>query len=85
MNYVKKVDVINTINSQIFMKPATKERLRQTVEAIPATDVVSEIFTEIDSCIDYIEEQIEEDKLPDVFVSVKEDIAFLKKKYIGEG
>ena len=84
MTYVKKEDVIKAINSQIFMKPATKERLYQTVNAVTTADVVCKIFNEIESCIEYIEDQIE-DKLPDCFISVKEDIAFLKQKYIGEG
>ena len=84
MSYVKKEDVIKTINDQIFMKPAAKGRLRQTINDIPAVDIVRDIFSEIESCVEYIEDQIE-DKLPDCLLSVKEDIAFLKQKYIGEG
>lgn len=81
MSYVKKEEVINAINSQIFMKPSTRERLYQTVNSVPTVDIVCEIFDEIESCI---EEQIE-DKLPGAFVSVKEDLGFLRKKYAGEG
>ena len=84
MSYVKKEDVVKAINSQVFMNLATKERLYQTVNAVPTADVVRDIFAEIESCIEYIEEQIE-DKLPDAFLSVKEDIDYLRKKYVGEG
>ena len=84
MSYVNKEDIIKAINVQVFMKPATKERLYQTVNAVPTVDVVHDIFAEIESCIEYIEEQIEEG-LPDAFVSVKEDVEFLRKKYVGEG
>lgn len=83
MSYVKKEDVIKAINSQVFMKPATKERLYQTVNSVPTADVACKIFDEIDSCIEYIEEQIE-GGLPDAFLSLKEDIEFLRKKYVGE-
>ena len=45
---------------------------------------VSEIFDEIKSCLDYIEEQIE-GELPDAFLSVKEDIEFLRNKFVLKG
>ena len=41
--------------------------------------IAKEIFSELRSCIDYIEGQLEE--VPDCFVSVKEDIAVLEKKF----
>lgn len=40
-----------------------------------------EIFSELRSCVDYIEEQLPEGELPSAFVSLKEDIAALEKKY----
>lgn len=40
-----------------------------------------EIFSELWSCVDYIEEQLPEGVLPSAFVSLKEDIAALEKKY----
>lgn len=43
-----------------------------------------EIFSELRSCVDYIEEQLPEGELPSAFVSLKEDIAALEKKYVGE-
>lgn len=47
------------------------------------TELPKEIFSEIRSCVDYIEEQLPEGELPDAFVSLKEDIAMLDKKYVG--
>ena len=43
------------------------------------SEVAREIFEEIASCIDYIEEQL--DVIPDAFASLKEDIAVIQKKY----
>ena len=44
--------------------------------------IAKEIFSELRSCIDYIEGQLEE--VPDCFVSVKEDIAVLERKFTEE-
>ena len=43
-------------------------------------EMAREIFEEIASCLDYIEEQL--DNIPDCFLCVKEDIAELEKKYV---
>ena len=45
-------------------------------------DIAKEIFAEIRSCLNYIEEQL--DEIPDCFVSVKEDIAVLEKRFTEE-
>ena len=45
-------------------------------------DIARKIFAELDSCLDYIEEQL--DQTPDAFICVREDLAELKKKYTEE-
>ena len=45
---------------------------------------VREIFTEIYSSLDYIEEQMDPDEIPECFFSVREDIDSLKEKFEGE-
>ena len=48
-------------------------------------DTVREIFTEIYSSLDYIEEQMDPDEIPECFFSVREDIDALQVKFEGEG
>lgn len=62
------------VNRAITMREKTL-RIIETIKA----ETVREIFAEIESCLDYIEEQL--DDIPDSFTCVKEDIATLKKKY----
>lgn len=47
-------------------------------------NTVREIFTEIYSSLDYIEEQMDPDEIPECFFSVREDIDSLKEKFEGE-
>lgn len=49
------------------------------------TDVVREIFKEIYSSLNYIEEQMEPEEIPECFFSVREDINALKEKFESEG
>ena len=44
-------------------------------------ETVREIFGEIYSCLDYIEEQMEPEEIPECFFSVREDIEALKIKF----
>lgn len=62
------------VNRAITMR----EKTLQIVETAKAK-AAEEIFAEIESCLDYIEEQL--DDIPDAFLCVKDDIATLKKKY----
>lgn len=48
-------------------------------------DSVREIFKEIYSSLDYIEEQMEPEEIPECFFSVREDINALKEKFESEG
>lgn len=48
-------------------------------------DTVREIFKEIYSSCDYIEEQMEPEEIPECFFSVREDIDALKVRFEGEG
>lgn len=48
-------------------------------------DTVREIFGNIYSSLDYIEEQMDPDEIPECFFSVREDIDALKVTYEGEG
>ena len=48
-------------------------------------DTVREIFSEIYSSLDYIEEQMEPEEIPECFFSVREDIEALKIKFEREG
>lgn len=48
-------------------------------------DTVREIFKEIYSSLDYIEEQMEPEEIPECFFSVREDINALKEKFESEG
>ena len=49
------------------------------------SDTVREIFKEIYSSLDYIEEQMEPEEIPECFFSVREDINALKEKFESEG
>ena len=42
-------------------------------------DLIKEIFNELDSCVCYIEDQL--DSVPDCFSALKEDISVLKDRY----
>ena len=48
-------------------------------------NTVREIFKEIYSSLDYIEEQMEPEEIPECFFSVREDIEALKEKFESEG
>ncbi|MBR2474180.1 MAG: hypothetical protein IKB51_04030 [Clostridia bacterium] len=48
-------------------------------------NTVREIFKEIYSSLDYIEEQMEPEEIPECFFSVREDINALKEKFESEG
>ena len=65
------------VNRAITMREKTL-RIIETIK----TDTAKAIFEEIESCLDYIEEQL--DEIPDSFLCVKEDISALKMKYIEE-
>lgn len=45
-------------------------------------EVAKKIFAELESCLDYIEEQL--DETPDAFLCVREDLEALKQKYAEE-
>lgn len=59
------------------------ERVGEEIQVIKA-NTVREIFTEIYSSLDYIEEQMDPDEIPECFFSVREDIDSLKEKFEGE-
>lgn len=65
------------VNRAITMREKTL-RIVETAKAKAA----EEIFAEIESCLDYIEEQL--DDVPYSFSCVKEDITALKMKYTQE-
>jgi len=48
-------------------------------------NTVRKIFKEIYSSLDYIEEQMEPEEIPECFFSVREDINALKVRFEGEG
>ena len=56
-----------------------------TAAVAPIADTVREIFKEIYSSLDYIEEQMEPEEIPECFFSVREDINALKEKFESEG
>lgn len=62
-----------------FIVLEAPETERERLIARAKLETAREIFAEIESCLDYIEEQL--DDIPDAFLCVKDDIAELKKKY----
>ena len=58
----------------------TIKSLIETIKDVKA-DTVREIFKEIYSSLDYIEEQMEPEEIPECFFSVREDIDALKEKF----
>ena len=60
------------------------ERVGEEIQVIKA-NTVREIFKEIYSSLDYIEEQMEPEEIPECFFSVREDINALKVRFEGEG
>ena len=80
---IRAYDVAKKCDAEHFM--AVIKRLKaENATLITQRDnllrsYASGIFKEITSCLDYIEEQL--DDIPDCFLCVKEDISELKKKY----
>ena len=62
----------------------TIKNLIETIKDVKA-NTVREIFKEIYSSLDYIEEQMEPEEIPECFFSVREDINALKEKFESEG
>ena len=76
-------------NEYILMQHAFQRRpsgdcWNDVIEKAKA-DTVREIFKEIYSSLDYIEEQMEPEEIPECFFSVREDINALKEKFESEG
>ena len=97
-NYKKVAECQQTISTDRFfdIKRLTEEneRLRASsidyrnipyIKAEVIADTVREIFTEIYSSLDYIEEQMDPDEIPECFFLVREDIDALQVKFEGEG
>ncbi|MBR2474829.1 MAG: hypothetical protein IKB51_07385 [Clostridia bacterium] len=70
------------------LEKATREHhseLFKEAKIAVKADTVREIFKEIYSSLDYIEEQMEPEEIPECFFSVREDINALKEKFESEG
>lgn len=76
-------------NEYILMQHAFQRRpsgdcWNDVIKKVQA-NTVREIFKEIYSSLDYIEEQMEPEEIPECFFSVREDINALKEKFESEG
>ena len=74
-----KADTLLPPGNIAFSSVAKWLELLPAADVAPKSEIAREIFAEIESCLDYIEEQL--DDIPDSFLCVKEDISALKMKY----
>lgn len=74
-----KADTLMPEGKRAFLSVVKWLELLPAADVAPKSEIAREIFAEIESCLDYIEEQL--DEIPDSFLCVKEDISALKMKY----